>query len=163
MLPNGQAAVIRMAVASEPRLEPFTAPLLLGAMRADVWYIPGARRVVEHLSFSHFYRRVLPGGFLPFVTRGTRAMARTWFGEALDAHRRGQTALAYVRLGAVSHLIADMSCPVHVHRVIHESDPFEWYVEAHHEELRALPLPAVAEIDSQSVIWKPSFRSTIIV
>ena len=30
-----------------------------------------------------------------------------------------------------------------MHRVIHESDPFEWYVEAHHEELRSLPVPTV--------------------
>ena len=145
MLPNGQAAVIRMAVHAlgDERVRRYEPALLLGAMRADVWYVPMMKRVVEHLSFSHFYRTALPGGFLPFVTRGTRTMARKWFREAIDAHRAGNLAVAFVRLGAVSHLIADMSCPVHVHRVIHESDPFEWFVEAHHEELRALPVPAI--------------------
>jgi hypothetical protein len=135
-----------MAVAGDDNLSGYTPALLLGAMRADVWYIPLANRVVEHLSFSHFYRRALPGGFLPFVTRGTRTMARTWFADAITEQRNGRTAAAFVRLGAVSHLIADMSCPVHVHRVIHESDPYEWYVETHHEELRALPLPAVGDL-----------------
>ena len=24
-----------------------------------------------------------------------------------------------------------MACPPHVHRVVHEADPFEWYVEVH--------------------------------
>jgi hypothetical protein len=99
------------------------------------------------MSLNHFYRRGLPGGFVPFVTRGTRASAKRWFAQALDEHRRGRATAAFVRLGGVSHLIADMSCPVHVHRVIHENDPFEWYVEAHHEELRALPIPAVGEFD----------------
>jgi hypothetical protein len=148
MLPNGQAAVIRMALRSRPEIEQFAAPLLLGAMRADVWYIPLFGRVVEHMSFSHFYRARVPGGFLPFLTRGTRTMARHYFAQALDEHRAGRTVAAYVRLGAVSHLIADMACPVHVHRVIHENDPYEWYVEAHHAELRRLPLPDARDVDA---------------
>jgi hypothetical protein len=149
MLANGQAAVIRMAIGNlhHPLVYRYEPAILLGAMRADVWYVPVAGRVLEHLSFSHFYRRRLPGGFLPFVTRGTRTMARTWFGEAVDAHCSGKQAAAFVRLGEVSHLIADMSCPVHVHRVIHESDPFEWYVEAHHADLRRLPLPVIGDVD----------------
>src|SRR5436190_17399492 len=118
MLPNGQAAVIRMAVTAhdDAAVSRYERAMLLGAMRADVWYLPWGR-VVEHLSFSHFYRRALPGGFLPFLTRGTRTMARKWLKEAIDAHRRGQNAAAYVHVGEVSHLVADMSCPVHVHRV----------------------------------------------
>src|SRR5205814_4561181 len=138
MLANGQAAVIRMAIRdlNHPLLDRYQPAVLLGAMRADVWYAPFVGKVIEHLSFSHFYRRNLPGGFLPFITRGTRTMARTWFNDAIAAQRKGDHAAAFVRLGEVSHLIADMSCPVHVHRVIHESDPFEWYVEAHHAELR---------------------------
>jgi len=144
MLANGQAAVVKIALASmnDARLDRYTAPLLLGAMRVDVACIPFVNRVYEHMSLNHFYRRGLPGGFLPFVTRGTRASARKWFAESVQL---GRTPAGFVKLGGVSHLIADMSCPVHVHRVIHESDPFEWYVEAHHEELRALPVPAVGE------------------
>jgi hypothetical protein len=146
MLANGQAAVVRIALASmnDARLDAYAAPLLLGAMRVDVARIPFTRRVYEHMSFNHFYRRGLPGGFVPFVTRGTRKSAHKWFAEAV---RLGRTAAGFVKLGGVTHLIADMSCPVHVHRVIHESDPFEWYVEAHHQELRALPVPAVGEFE----------------
>ena len=146
MLVNGQAAVVKIALASmnDARLDAYAAPLLLGAMRVDVACIPFANRVYEHMSFNHFYRCGLPGGFLPFVTRGTRASARKWFAEAVQL---GRTAAGFVKLGGVTHLIADMSCPVHVHRVIHESDPYEWYVEAHHEELRALPVPAVGEFE----------------
>ncbi|HEY8182039.1 MAG TPA: zinc dependent phospholipase C family protein [Thermoanaerobaculia bacterium] len=154
MLANGQAAVIRMAIRdlNDPLVDRYEPAVLLGAMRADVWYVPLVGKVIEHLSFSHFYRRRMPGGFLPFITRGTRTMARTWFGEAIDAHRAGNHAAAFVRLGEVSHLIADMSCPVHVHRVIHESDPFEWYVEAHHEELRSLPLPTIEGRSAEDLI-----------
>ena len=154
MLTNGQAAIIRMAVRDldDPLVARYEPAVLLGAMRADVWYVPVIGKVVEHLSFSHFYRRHVPGGFLPFVTRGTRTMARTWFREAIDAHRKGNHAEAFVRIGEVSHLIADMSCPVHVHRVIHESDPFEWYVEAHHQELRSLPLPSVEAREPEELI-----------
>lgn len=147
MLPNGQAAVLRMALASRPDLARFTPALLLGAMRANVWYIPGLARVVEHLSFSHFHRTLLPGGFLPFLTPGTRTMARHYFAQALREHRAGNVIASFVRLGATSHLIADMACPVHVHRVIHEHDPYEWYVEAHHQELRSLPLPVVPDVE----------------
>ena len=144
MLANGQAAVVKIALASMPELAAYATPLLLGAMRVDVACIPFANRVYEHMSFNHFYRRGLPGGFLPFVTPGVRSSARKWFAEAVQL---GRTTAAFVKLGGVSHLIADMSCPVHVHRVIHESDSFEWYVEAHHEELRALPVPAVGEFE----------------
>ncbi len=145
MLPNGQAAVIRMAVAAldDPAIARHQPALLLGAMRADVWYVPMMQRVVEHLSFSHFYRTNAPGGFLPFLTRGTRTMTRHYFAQALEEYRSGREAAAYVRLGEATHLIADMACPVHVHRVVHESDPYEWYVETHHEELRRLPLPSI--------------------
>jgi hypothetical protein len=146
MLANGQAAVVKIALASmhDAQLDRYATPLLLGAMRVDVACIPFANRVYEHLSLNHFYRRGLPGGFVPFLTRSTRSSARRWFDEAV---RLGRTTAAFVKLGGVSHLIADMSCPVHVHRVIHESDSFEWYVEAHHEELRALPVPAVGEFE----------------
>jgi hypothetical protein len=149
MLANGQAAVVKIALESmsDARLDRYAPPLLLGAMRVDVACIPFVNRVYEHMSLNHFYRRGLPGGFIPFLTRGTRASARRWFAGALDEQRRGRTTAAFVKLGGVSHLIADMSCPVHVHRVIHESDSFEWYVEAHHQELRSLPVPAVPEFE----------------
>ncbi|HYO78220.1 MAG TPA: hypothetical protein VE010_17300 [Thermoanaerobaculia bacterium] len=149
MLANGQAAVVKIALASmrDAQLEPYATPLLLGAMRVDVACIPFVHRVYEHMSLNHFYRRGLPGGFVPLLTRGARASAKRWFAQALDEHRGGRATAAFVRLGGVAHLIADMSCPVHVHRVIHESDSFEWYVEAHHEELRALPVPAVGEFE----------------
>lgn len=149
MLANGQAAVVKIALTSmrDPQLDRYAAPLLLGAMRVDVAYIPIAKKVYEHMSLNHFYRRGLPGGFLPFVTPSVRSSARKWFTEAIEKQKRGETTAAFVKLGGVSHLIADMSCPVHVHRVIHESDSFEWYVESHHDELRALPVPHVAEFD----------------
>ncbi|MEA2463431.1 MAG: hypothetical protein QOJ98_1178, partial [Acidobacteriota bacterium] len=95
MLANGQAAVVKIALASlnDARLDRYAPPLLLGAMRVDVACIPFVNRVYEHMSLNHFYRRGLPGGFVPFLTRGTRASAsagsrRRWTNSAAGARPR---------------------------------------------------------------------------
>src|SRR5262249_42901800 len=49
-----------------------------------------------------------------------------------------------VLIGRIVHLIADMSIPSHVHRVAHDRDPFEWWVEGNRARLAALPVPEVA-------------------
>src|SRR6185369_1367992 len=56
----------------------------------------------------------------------------------------GRDAAAFVTLGRACHVLTDMACPVHVHRVIHQEDPFEWYVEVHAAELGAAPAPAAS-------------------
>jgi hypothetical protein len=135
MLANGLSLVIERALAQ------VTAPgaaearrhrkaLLLGALREDVARLPFAMRVFEHLSFSHFGGGRWAGGFLPFWP-GPRFKVRRYFRRALRLARAGQAGAAFVTLGRACHVLTDMACPVHVHRVVHEADPFEWYVEVH--------------------------------
>jgi hypothetical protein len=140
---NGLCLVIDMAarVVEHPLVERYKRALLLGAIREDYWYLPLLRRTVEQPSLTHFYGPGLPGGFVPFVTPGTRTKAAQLYRRALVEARAGRTAAAFVQLGRTSHLLTDMGCPVHVHRVVHETDPYEWYVESHRAALIAEPVP----------------------
>jgi hypothetical protein len=144
---NGLYIVVEMAVRKlgDPLVTRYKKPLILGSLREDVWYIPGARFILEHLSFSHFYRPPLPGGIVPFLWPGPRYKANLFYGRALDAQRAGRTAAAFVQLGRVAHLITDMACPVHAHRTMHETDPFEWWVEGNKKRLLALDVPDLFE------------------
>ena len=135
MLANGLALVIERALAEleggdvrEARRH--RKALLLGALREDVARVPLGTRVFEHLSLSHFGGGRWPGGFLPFWP-GPRYKVRRFFRAALAHARAGVSGAAFVSLGRACHVLIDMACPAHVHRVIHETDPFEWYVEVH--------------------------------
>jgi hypothetical protein len=143
---NGLCLVAEMAVRAldHPLVRRYEKPLILGSLREDVWWIPGARVVIEHLSFSHFYRPGLPGGIVPLLWPGPRCKANFFFARAVDEHRAGRVASGFVQLGRVVHLLADMSCPVHAHRTMHDTDPFEWYVEGNRRRLLALAVPTVA-------------------
>jgi hypothetical protein len=143
VLPNGQAAVIDMAVRAvdDPLVTRHRRALVLGALREDVGYIGGV--LFQCLSLTHFYKPGLPGGLVPFLTLGPRRRANTLVNAAIAEHDAGRTAAAFVRLGQASHLLVDMACPVHSHRTVHMiDDPYEWYVEGNAEALRALPVPA---------------------
>lgn len=155
MLANGLSLVIERALAQvtgpgagEARRH--RKALLLGALREDVARVPFATRVFEHLSFSHFGGGRWGGGFLPFWP-GPRFKVRRYFRRALRLARGGQAGAAFVTLGRACHVLTDMACPVHVHRVIHEADPFEWYVEVHAGTLGdtwatpAVAVPALGE------------------
>jgi hypothetical protein len=145
MLPNGQAAVIDMAVRAvdDPLVRRHHRALVLGALREDVGYIPGIRFLFQCLSFTHFYKPGLPGGLIPFFTPGPRRRANTLVAAAVAEHAQGRTAAAFVTLGHATHLLVDMACPVHSQRTVHMiDDPYEWYVEGNAEALRALPVPA---------------------
>src|SRR4051812_47749870 len=155
MLANGLCLVIERGLAqvTGPGAEEarrHRKALLLGALREDVARVPFAARVFEHLSFSHFGGGRWGGGFLPFWP-GPRFKVRRYFRRALHLARGGQAGAAFVTLGRACHVLTDMACPVHVHRVIHEADPFEWYVEIHAGALadtRATPaveLPSLGE------------------
>lgn len=135
--------VIEMAAREmcDPAISRWKDAIVLGALREDVMYVPVADRVLEHLSFSHFYRPGLPGGLLPFLWPGPRLKADLFFERALERHRAGQPGAAFVLLGRASHLLTDMCCPVHAHRTVHLTDGYEWYVDAHARELAALPVP----------------------
>jgi len=141
MLANGLALVIDRAVAHLPSGEArrYRKALVLGSLREDVARMPGSARVFEHLSFSHFGGGWLRGGYLPLLWPGPRFKVRRYFRRALALARAGKRAAAFVTLGRACHVLTDMACPVHVHRVIHDSDPFEWYVEMHADQLRAEP------------------------
>ncbi len=120
-------------------------PLLLGSLREDVWHIPVVDTIFEHWSFSHFYKPPLPGGFIPLLWPGPRLKAEKFYRRALAEHGAGRSAAGFVQLGRVAHLLTDMCCPVHVHRLTHDTDPYEWYVEGNIKKLLALEVPEVAD------------------
>ncbi len=145
-------------LASDPIVARYKDALVLGALREDVLRIPGTTKVIEHLSFSHFYKPPLPGGFLPLLWPGPRFKANRFFARAL-AH--GRTAAGFVQLGRAVHLLADMSCPVHVHRAIHDGDPYEWWVEGNVKTLASLPIPSVPSIVRASDAIEGMARQTV--
>jgi hypothetical protein len=141
---NGQLLVLEMAIRKldAPLVSRYRKALILGALREDVCYVPVFHRVFEHLSLSHFHGAGLPGGFLPLLWPGARWKANRFFARAVARYRQGQLAAAFLELGRACHVLADMACPVHVHRVAHETDPYEWYVEAHGRQLARLDIPS---------------------
>jgi hypothetical protein len=143
MLANGLMIVVNGAVEAAGHAEPryYRDALLLGALREDVRRAPLRKRVYEHLSFTHFSGRFLPGGFIPLLWAGPGAMADRFFDRAVAKGRAGERAAAYVQLGRALHLLSDMACPVHAQRVIHETDPYEWLVESEAPRLGRLPVP----------------------
>ena len=154
MRANGLALVIDRAVAHLPSHEArrYRQALVLGSLREDVARVPGGAGVFEHLSLSHFGGGWLPGGYLPLLWPGPRFKVRRYFRHALALDRAGQRAAAFVTLGRACHVLIDMACPVHVHRVIHEDDPFEWYIEMHAAELGAAPVPALPDASSPAAL-----------
>jgi hypothetical protein len=146
---NGLALVIELAAArlGSPVIDRYRRAILLGALREDYVHLPLVGPV-ESLSLSHFYGPGLPGGFFPFLTYGTRTKAPRHYRNALRAAREGKTAAAFVQLGRASHLLTDMACPVHVHRVAHFTDPYEWYVEGNRAALSAEPVPSPPDAES---------------
>jgi hypothetical protein len=152
---NGLQLVIHMALAklAEPRLARFQDALVLGAIREDVVYLPHRRKLWEHWSLSHFDGRRLRGGFIPFLTAGAPRKAQTHFNLAVREWHAQRAAHAFVQLGRASHLLIDMACPVHAHRVPHWTDGYEWFVESHCEQLAALPVEVAGPY--------PSAKSTV--
>jgi len=140
---NGLYIVVELATKklADPIVTRYKKPLILGSLREDVWYIPGAKTIFEHFSFSHFYQPGLPGGFLPVVWPGPRIKAEKFYRRARRLQMEGKTAAAFVQLGRVAHLITDMACPVHAHRTMHLTDPFEWWVEGNRKRLLATDVP----------------------
>lgn len=159
---NGLFIVIDLALREldNPLLDLYRKPLILGSLREDVWYIPGAKTVIEHLSFSHFYHPSKPGGIVPYLWPGPRIKAEKFHRRAVRLFREGQRAAGFVQLGRVAHLITDMCCPVHVHRTVHETDPFEWWVEGNKKTLLGLPVPFVADADRPSELVEGLARYT---
>jgi hypothetical protein len=133
-----------------PLVNRYKSALVLGSLREDVWWIPGLRFVFEHLSFSHFYQPPVPGGFLPMMWPGPRMKGDKFFRRAVEEHRAGRTAAGFVQLGRVAHLITDMCCPVHAHRALHDTDPYEWWVEGNTKKLLALDVPDVRDVSRAS-------------
>lgn len=144
---GGLFVVIELALGklAEPEVSRYRDPLLLGSLREDVWHIPVVDSIFEHWSFSHFYKPPLPGGFLPLVWPGPRLKGNKFYRRALSEHHAGRTAAGFVQLGRVAHLLTDMCCPVHVHRLTHDTDPYEWYVEGNIKRLLQLPVPDISE------------------
>jgi hypothetical protein len=112
--------------------------LILGAVREDIAYLRPQKRIWEHLSFTHFSGRWLSGGFIPFFTPSAARCAQHYFDHACKLAAQQKIAAAMVQLGRASHLLIDMACPVHVHRVAHWHDGYEWYIEVHGDDLAML-------------------------
>jgi hypothetical protein len=144
---GGLYVVIELALRTfeDERVTRYRDPLLLGSLREDVWHVPVVDVIFEHWSFSHFYKPPLPGGFIPLLWPGPRFKAERFYRRALAAHAAGRTAGGFVQLGRVAHLLTDMCCPVHVHRYVHDTDPYEWYVEGNIQKLLSRPVPEVKD------------------
>lgn len=140
---NGLCLVIQMAASrlADARIERYQTAILLGAIREDYWYLCGLGRVVESLSIEHFHGPGLPGGFIPFLSPSARSSGLRLYRKALRESRAGRLTSAFVQLGRCAHLLTDMACPVHVQRVAHLNDPYEWYVEANRLALSREPVP----------------------
>jgi hypothetical protein len=140
---NGFITAIDMALKTiqSPLLNENRSALILGAFREDFYAIPKTDLLVTSLSFTHFYRKGLPGGFIPFLTQGARARTEFFLRRALERYRERDVTAAVAQLGRAVHPLVDMACPVHAQAVVHETDPYEWCVEAMRSELLELPLP----------------------
>lgn len=135
---NGLQLVIRLALEKidEPEFNRYRDALILGAIREDVLYFSSRKKIWEHWSFSHFSGPLLGGGFLPLIYPGAPGRAQKYFDQALAHAGRREQASAFIELGKASHLLIDMACPVHAHRVPHLTDGYEWFVEANCDQLR---------------------------
>ena len=163
MLANGLYLIADRAVTAfgAPLAERYRKALILGALREDVLYLPLLRRVTEYPSFSHFYRPGLPGGFVPLLWPGPRSSADRLYRRALAAHAAGKTAAAFVLLGRIVHLLADMAIPSHTARAAHDRDPFEWWVEGNLAHLAQLPVPEVRPAARASDLIEQLARTTM--
>lgn len=159
---NGLAMLIDSAVRllDEPQVTEYRSAMILGSLREDVGYVPVLGCVFEHWSLSHFYGPPWPGGFIPFLWPGPRLAGTYYFAKAVRAYREGRVAAGFTQLGRVAHLLSDMACPAHVHRYIHDTDTFEWYVEAHARELAALPVGPIPEARSPAAVIAALARFT---
>jgi hypothetical protein len=144
---NGLCLVIEMATAKLDRavVHRYRQALLLGALREDYWYLRGLGVVVESLSIEHFFGPGLPGGFIPLLSPSARGAGTRLYRKALKEAAAGRLPAAFVLLGRCAHLLSDMACPVHVHRVAHLNDPYEWYVEGNRAALSQQPVPPPPE------------------
>ncbi len=159
---NGLALLVNNAVkvVPAPALRRYREAIVLGSLREDVSYLPGLGAVVGDCSLSQFYKRRLPGGFVRFLWPGARSKGAYFFRKAVREYRAGRRGAGFVQLGRVAHLLSDMACPVHVHRRVHDTDLFEWYIESHCEELGALPVPPIPEVGSPAQLIASLARFT---
>jgi len=154
MLYNGLVTIIDLAVqdVQNPFFDRYREALILGSFREDVCHVPGLNIVVQSPSLTHFYRKGLPGGFIPLLWPGARYRTERFMQTALEEYQAGRFASAFVQLGRAAHPLMDMSCPVHAQAVVHEADPFEWCVEGMREELMNSPVAAVPDRESAAAL-----------
>ncbi len=144
MLCNGLYLVADEAArhSQDARIVNYRHVLTLGSLREDVIVFPNGY-FTEYASFRHFGGRGLPGGLFPLVWPGPHWEVAKRYRNAVQLGRLDHWNAAFVQLGRLGHIIADMSIPSHVHRCAHGYDPFEWWVEGNLPKLRGLPIPDV--------------------
>lgn len=162
MLYKGLQTVICAAVrqADKPLFTRYADALIMGAVREDVTYLRSRKRIWEHLSLTHFSGRFLPGGFIPFFTPSAAHCAQIYFDRACKLAAQQKIAAAMVQLGQASHLLIDMACPAHAHRVAHWRDSYEWYIEVHGDSLGALRAAMPMDYQSAAAIVEGLARFT---
>lgn len=147
MFANGHKLVMDMALDALPgdAIRRHYDPLLLGNLREDVYKFPFVTRFMLGKGLTHYYRPGRRWGVFPLVP-GAPMRSGWLFEEGVRLYRAGKQQDGVFNLGRVVHLLSEMAAPVHAQIVLHwRGDPFEMYVERHHRELRALPLPAIPE------------------
>jgi hypothetical protein len=159
---NGLCLVIEMAAAKleSPLITRYRQAILLGAIREDYWYLRGLGAVVESLSLEHFYGPGLPGGFIPFLTPSARGTAARLYQKALREVQARRVTSAFVQLGRCAHLLIDMACPVHVRRVAHLNDPYEWYIEGNRVALSRKSVPEPPQLSTVHELFDGLSRHT---
>lgn len=162
MLYKGLQTVICAAVrqTDNPLFTRYSDALILGAVREDVAYLCPQKRIWEHLSLTHFSGRFLPGGLFPFFTLSAPHCAQIYFDRACKLAAQQKIAVAMVQLGRASHLLIDMACTAHVHRVPHWTDGYEWYIEVHGDELGTLQAAIPMQYQSAAAIVEGLARFT---
>ena len=143
MFANGHRLIMDRALDAlpDPVLTRHYGALLLGNLREDVYKLPFVARFTLGKGLTHYYRPGSWFGAFPLVPPAPGRTSRL-VDRAVREHLAGKPRDALFWLGRAVHLLSEMAVPVHAQRVLHwRGDPFELYIERHHKNLRALPLP----------------------
>jgi len=108
------------------------------------------------ITISHFWDADLgPNDLVDMVVVGDNCpnawqKAQDMWAIALGEYAKGDLAKAYEAFGHVTHLLADMSVPAHIHEDMHATDMYEDWME--------FPSAYLSELEKDSIIAKGPVR-----